>query len=383
MKKSIIFSLLVLLLLLGSCSSMRRGARSGATVSQGAIPAHALEYLDRFSALAISEMERSGVPASITLAQGMLESNYGRSRLATQANNHFGIKCHSDWQGGKIYHDDNRRGECFRAYKSAWESYRDHSDFLVKGSRYRSLFSLARTDYKGWAHGLRKAGYATDPKYASSLIRKIEEYQLWSYDTGGVPALVAMHQASSPSRQPAVAPGAVRAAGETVSSAAGKAAGRSDVSTTAKPSAAGTPDSRVAAAATVAAPVTVSEVEEPIGVISFTTGVRTMRNNNVEYVIAEAGESYESLADRHQLLLWEITRYNDVALDATPRPGSRVYLGMKRTRAARGFSMHLVLEGETMHSVSQSYAIRLSSLYKLNLMEEGTECTTGQKLRIR
>ena len=127
-------------------------------------------------------MRRTGIPASITLAQGMLESNYGRSTLATKGNNHFGIKCHSDWRGEKIYYDDNRRGECFRSYPTAEESYMDHSDFLTTGSRYKDLFKLSRTDYKGWAHGLRKAGYATDPKYATLLINKIDDCLLYTSD---------------------------------------------------------------------------------------------------------------------------------------------------------------------------------------------------------
>ncbi len=129
-------------------------------------------------------MRRTGIPASITLAQGMLESNYGRSTLATKGNNHFGIKCHNDWRGEKIYHDDNRRGECFRSYPTVEDSYRDHSDFLTTGSRYKDLFKLSNTDYKGWAHGLKKAGYATDPQYATLLINKIDDYGLHAYDTG-------------------------------------------------------------------------------------------------------------------------------------------------------------------------------------------------------
>ena len=133
-----------------------------------------LTYIEKYSSLAVEQQKRYRIPASITLAQGMLESNYGRSRLATLGNNHFGIKCHSDWSGKRIYHDDNRRGECFRSYASPEESYRDHSDFLVNGSRYRDLFKLGATDYKGWAHGLKQAGYATDPNYANKLSRIID-----------------------------------------------------------------------------------------------------------------------------------------------------------------------------------------------------------------
>lgn len=151
-----------------------------------ASPGHRMtrtEYFDRYGNLAVSEMHRSGVPASITLAQGALESGDGNSTLAVQANNHFGIKCHEDWYGRKIYQDDDRENECFRRYESVEDSYKDHSDYLRKKQRYAFLFELKITDYKGWARGLKKAGYATNPAYAESLIRIIEEFRLDRYDS--------------------------------------------------------------------------------------------------------------------------------------------------------------------------------------------------------
>jgi LysM repeat protein len=139
------------------------------------------EYIADFSELAMREMARVGIPASITLAQGCLESNNGNSSLAVKGNNHFGIKCH-DWTGRKIYHDDDRRRECFRKYSSAYDSYMDHSEFLTTKSRYASLFELSPHDYRGWAKGLKKAGYATANNYATLLIRIIEENELYQYD---------------------------------------------------------------------------------------------------------------------------------------------------------------------------------------------------------
>ena len=127
-------------------------------------------------------MQRSGVPASITLAQGALESGDGNSRLARNGNNHFGIKCHNDWTGKKIYEDDDSKNECFRKYPTVEDSYRDHSDYLRSKSRYAFLFELSVTDYKGWARGLKKAGYATSPTYAEALIKIIEEHNLNLYD---------------------------------------------------------------------------------------------------------------------------------------------------------------------------------------------------------
>lgn len=141
------------------------------------------EYIDTYKELAVREMKRTGIPASITLAQGILESGNGNSRLAKKANNHFGIKCH-DWKGKKIRHDDDHNNECFRKYKSAYESYKDHSEFLTSKPRYASLFTLEPTDYKGWAEGLKKAGYATSKNYHNALIKIIEENQLYALDQG-------------------------------------------------------------------------------------------------------------------------------------------------------------------------------------------------------
>ncbi len=140
------------------------------------------EYLRVFGPIAQREMKTYKIPASITLAQGLLESGFGTGRLALEGNNHFGIKCHRDWQGKRIYHDDDEKGECFRVYTDAGESYRDHSLFLSERSRYAFLFDLGKRDYKAWARGLKKAGYATDPKYPNKLIRLIERFDLAAYD---------------------------------------------------------------------------------------------------------------------------------------------------------------------------------------------------------
>ncbi len=143
------------------------------------------EYIETYKDDAIREMQRTGIPASITLAQGILESGDGNSPLAVYGKNHFGIKCHNDWNGKTMRIDDDEKNECFRKYKDVYESYRDHSDFLTTRGRYSSLFDLKITDYKGWAKGLKKAGYATHPKYADMLIDLIEQNQLYQYDSYG------------------------------------------------------------------------------------------------------------------------------------------------------------------------------------------------------
>ena len=142
-----------------------------------------LQYIDKYKDVAIRQMHKHKIPASIILAQACIESDNGNSTLARKANNHFGIKCHNGWKGKGYKHDDDARGECFRRYNDPLDSFTDHSYFLISGSRYNSLFDLPVTDYKGWAHGLKAAGYATNPKYAKLLIDIIEEYKLYRYDT--------------------------------------------------------------------------------------------------------------------------------------------------------------------------------------------------------
>ena len=182
--------------ILSSCGAskrvQKRSNNSSVSISKGKTPKlttvkitptfnSTQQYINFFKSEAIHEMNLYGIPASITLAQGILESGSGKGRLAKEANNHFGIKCH-DWNGERIYHDDDRAQECFRKYDHPNQSYRDHSLFLVKRKRYSNLFKFKTTDYKSWAKGLKKAGYATDPKYPKKLISLIERYKLYKYD---------------------------------------------------------------------------------------------------------------------------------------------------------------------------------------------------------
>ena len=148
-----------------------------------------LDYINKYKDIAIDHQKRYKIPASITLAQGLLESAAGTSELARKSNNHFGIKCHNSWEGKRVYHDDDEKGECFRKYRNPKESYEDHALFLTKSSRYEKLFKLDITDYKGWAHGLKRCGYATDKAYASKLIQTIELYGLHRYDGKGLPRM--------------------------------------------------------------------------------------------------------------------------------------------------------------------------------------------------
>ena len=173
--KTIRPAILFLLLAVTSCSVQNTAVNGNGKDAYS-------DYISKYSGLAVEQMKKYGIPASITLAQGLLESDAGRSTLASKCNNHFGIKCHSDWRGRKMYHDDDERQECFRCYRNAEESFSDHSLFLVNGARYQSLFKLGATDYKGWAKGLKAAGYATSPTYATKLIELIERYGLDRFD---------------------------------------------------------------------------------------------------------------------------------------------------------------------------------------------------------
>jgi LysM repeat protein len=324
--------LLILIISLYSCKSSKPVASS----SSAGLSAE--DYIYTYKDIAVSEMKRTGVPASITLAQGMIESDFGRSRLAREGNNHFGIKCHNDWTGPEIHHNDDSRNECFRKYRKVEESYYDHSDFLRSGSRYEFLFDLELTDYKGWARGLKKAGYATNPDYANMLIRKIEENNLMNLDNGYKP--VPVNQTVP----------------KTVNS--GIAAYNSDSSGVQVALKNGTPQ--------VAARVP-----------------RIMENNRIQYIIVKEGDTREKLESEFQLLKWELPRYNELSTDFKPVPGQILYLQPKREKAEAGKDFYTTVEGDTMYLVSQKFGIKVKNLYEMNRMETGSEPDTGKKIWLR
>ena len=173
------FSLILLSVLTFSCGAINRISESNTNIT---VEQKINRYIKLYAPIARKQMKVYKIPASITMAQGILESGHGESTLATKGNNHFGIKCHRDWNGKKIFHDDDEENECFRSYRNPVKSYKDHSLFLVNRDRYRFLFDLNRKDYKSWAEGLKKAGYATDPEYAKKLISLIERFNLTRLD---------------------------------------------------------------------------------------------------------------------------------------------------------------------------------------------------------
>ena len=284
------------------------------------------KYISTYAEIAVQEMYRSGVPASITLAQGMLESGNGKSLLATKANNHFGIKCHNDWNGGRVYHDDDAKGECFRSYSHAHQSYRDHSDFLRYRDRYKFLFDLKPTDYKGWAYGLKKAGYATDPSYPAKLIKLIEEYNLQQYDTktAVIPA------------SPTVIEQAVPVSDQTKNK-----------------------------------------------YFQFNSSREMYSKNGVPFIISGEGETYQSIAKSHGLFLKELLRFNDLKETKELRPGTIVYLQAKKNASVKGLDKHVVEEGETLRDIAQRYAVRQNKLYKLNGWDKEHAPKEGDCIKLR
>ena len=275
-------------------------------------------YIKQYAPLAVAQMQKHKIPASITLAQGLLESGAGMSQLARKSNNHFGIKCHKNWRGRKVYYDDDAKGECFRAYSNPKDSYEDHSTFLVQGTRYASLFKLKITDYKGWARGLKKAGYATDPSYANRLISIVEDYELYKYDRQGMSKREARRWEKEVKKKPwLVRPHQVYIA------------------------------------------------------------------NGLAYVVARDGDTFRHLAGEFGIAWKKLVKYNDLHKDYTLEAGDIIYLKQKNKKAVKGHEYHIVRSGESMHSISQIYGIRLKNLYKMNKKNGDYIPEIGDRLKLR
>ncbi|MDE6007889.1 MAG: glucosaminidase domain-containing protein [Muribaculaceae bacterium] len=253
-------------------------------------------YIDKYCSLAVEHQEEYGIPASITLAQGLLESGAGRSTLATQGNNHFGIKCHKEWKGETMLRSDDAPDECFRVYNTAEESFRDHSLFLRRG-RYLPLFDLEITDYQGWAKGLRKCGYATDPNYAARLITIIERYSLYTYDIPGG----------------------------------------------------------------------YNPEETAAFIHSMLVSSHPVRKaRGLHYVVATPGDTYSSIAKEFNMKPQKLMSYNDSEKDREIKAWEEVYLEEKREEAPDGIGSVTIGEGESIHSISQRFGIRMEAIKKLN-----------------
>jgi hypothetical protein len=276
--------------------------------------------------MAVKEMVRSGVPASITLAQGILESGSGMSKLATQGNNHFGIKCHKGWEGKSMKVDDDAPNECFRVYSSVADSYKDHSDFLRYRDRYKFLFDLERTDYKGWAYGLKKAGYATDPGYPAKLIKYIEEYKLYKYDV-----LSKVEEKEVP-----------------------------------------------------LSPLVIEAPKMAREEFHFPLTRELFSKNGVPFVYSLEGETYRSIAKYYHLFHQEILRFNDLRKDEELLPGTVVYLSFKENHTQPGLDKYIIeQDGEDFHAICQRFAVKEKAILKLNGWKKAPFLAEGDEIKLR
>ena len=296
------------------------------------------EYIQTYKDIAMREMRDNKIPASITLAQGLLESGAGNSALAREAKNHFGIKCHKGWTGKTYTMDDDEKDECFRKYSNAEESFRDHSEFLCGRSRYAALFDLDITDYEGWAKGLKAAGYATNPKYAQLLIDRIELYDLAKYDK------IALGQMTDDNVLPDIAP-----EDELLELAF-------------------SPDDR-------------SKYE----LVDMTEDKRFIyENNGVRFAYAKEGETPEGLAKAFGVKLKKLCEYNLVRRpdEMVFHSGDVVYLAKLKNKNWKA-KKHVVGEGETLRDVALRYAVKPEKIMKKNGLVEGQRLQTGQVLWLR
>ena len=302
-----------------------------------------LDYIAQYADLAIAQQRKHKVPAAVTMAQGILESAAGRSELAVKANNHFGIKCTSDWQGRTINKDDDKANECFRRYARVEDSYEDHSLFLLR-KRYESLFALPIGDYKGWAHGLKACGYATDPKYPEKLIQLIELYELDKL---------------------------------TMDERLKKGGFVSDKDTTWQES--------------TAADDVIAHVQEnmpdyvypPMEDLEIFDDHASGYRNGVRYIIAGEGETFASLAYFLNMRERTLRKYNDALDTRELEPGDMVYIYKKKKQAARKYRYYYFKQGDDAWKIAQKYGIRLQSLYELNGIPYGTPLKTSQRLKLR
>ena len=299
------------------------------------------DYIARYRDIAIEEMKRTGVPASIKLAQGIHESSAGQSDLVYRSNNHFGIKCKSNWTGESVSHTDDAPNECFRKYTMPEESFKDHSDFLRKNQRYAFLFNLDPTDYEAWANGLKKAGYATNPRYPQLIIKLIKEYDLQHY------SLIAMGKIEDDKKRWMVM---------------NDGSGNKSVLTT---------------------PVVHKEKksERKSNIINqFPSGV--FKINATRVIFAKKGTSFISIAQQYRIPLAKLFEYNDdmERLDEVPFD-QLIYV--QRKRKTGHHDHHIVVSGETSFDIAQLYAIRLNNLLELNHLTKGMEPAPGERIYLR
>ena len=301
-----------------------------ATVARSQNEAVIQQYIQNYKELAIKEMQRTGVPASIKLAQGIHETSAGTSILVVKSNNHFGIKCKDTWRGATVSHTDDAPNECFRKYENPLDSYKDHSDFLKGSARYASLFNLDPLDYQAWAYGLKKAGYATNPRYPQVIIKLIEEYHLQDY------TLIAMEK-KLPANDAVIAVASIQEK---------------------KPE-----------------PQPVIKIEQPL----YPSG--EFKINETRVVFVKKGTAFLAVAQEYNLPLARIFEFNDLQQAEMLEKDQLIYL--QRKRKTGNAELHTVQAGETLYDIAQVQAIRLESLLEYNSLKPGTKPAAGQTLYLK
>jgi LysM repeat protein len=322
----------------------------------------AAAYINTYKEVAISEMIRSGVPASITLAQGILESQYGESDLAKASNNHFGIKCKTEWIGPKTFHDDDEKGECFRVYTTVEASYRDHSDFLRSRPHYAFLFKLDPSDYESWAKGLKKAGYATSQTYPQQLLKVINDYDLQQYSLEAIArmkndAVTATTTAVQPDASQQVAQKAIKAA----------------------PVAEEKEEEHKEAETLTAAVATELNTDIKKNTAYPTAGVFTI--NHVKVIYASEGISLLALANQYNIGLSKLLELNDLPEMDVLDTDRLIFLERKLKKGAT--DVHIVTADETLHDIAQKEGVRLESLLEYNNLRKEARPIAGEKLYLR
>jgi LysM repeat protein len=330
----------------------------------------AYNYIAQYKDIAIAEMQRSGVPASITLAQGILESSYGESDLCKNSNNHFGIKCKTEWNGDKVYHDDDTKQECFRSYPSAAESYKDHSNFLRTRTWYDFLFKLDPTDYVSWAKGLKKAGYATEKDYPQKLIKVINDYNLNQYTLIALNKLPNDNQSLASTAKEVIYEDTTMAP-ELVIKISSKQLRENQLKR-----AEGLPEDSVIIInpnVTVAKPV----IEKKKA--NYPEGIFTINHSKVIY--AKEGTSLLSLAKQYDISLAKLIEFNDMEEEEILATDKLIFIEKKLTKGATDF--HIVKQNETLHDICQTEGVRLEKLAEYNGIKKNMQPAIGEKIYLR
>ena len=386
-------------------------------------------YIDQYKELVINKMYEYKIPASITMAQGILESACGKSRLAVEGNNHFGIKCHTDWTGDTILIDDDELQECFRKYDNVMGSYNDHSLFLKNRPRYKALFDLDIMDYEAWAKGLKAAGYATNPEYANILIGSIQRYNLAKLDTIYQERLAAGYFKDYPNVHPEVLAANNSNSTTPPSNTNGKEQPNDQISPTqtsrpehqpikphkikwfatkdkqrAKPNAGGvttkpnapaqsrpaqrpaeTPNPAAAPASSEVAPedphaFTTTEGEYPIAEYPFTDR-KVFVNNRTYFVVAKEGDSFNKIAEDVQSTAKQLQKFNDISGSTKLKVGQVVYIEKKSKYGSREY--YKVGEDETLQYVAQKSGVRLNKICKYNGLKPDAKIKKGDVIKLK